>query len=258
MAVAAGGAGYSYASHAGVSRVAVLRRNCRRVGNAHGCIPRIAGAPGIFAAIVQVNVQLGIGMEFEDTQAVSGADQSLCAAGAEGEVRKLGGAEPADAVSGNALHAEIDLFTKQLEMSAGTATPAGARVVESAGAVRRGNCCRPGSLALASHLASRRVHNIGAGIGADYRAGEDAVAEGAEEAEDLVVAKARIRGGFENEIRGFVHRVAGCVERVIETTARSRSVDEEVLRSGNGSVRGSILVRSESAAANGGLRTLDG
>src|SRR6184192_1085631 len=147
------------------------------------------------------------------------ADQSLRTVGPESEVGKLRRAEAADAVSANPLYAKIDLLVEQGPVSAGAETAASSSVVESPNAAGSGNCCGPGGLARASHLGSSRIHNIGARVRADNRTGKDAIAEGADDTKDLVVAKARIDGGLEDEVGSLVNTVARRVERVVETAA---------------------------------------
>src|SRR5260370_30640205 len=63
------------------------------------------------------------------------------------------------------------------------------------------------------------------------RAWIDRMAEGADDSEQLLMSVPWIRRRLEHYVRGLVDRVAGSVERVIQTAASSRRINEEVLRS---------------------------
>src|SRR5207245_7059478 len=64
-----------------------------------------------------------------------------------------------------------------------------------------------------------------------------------QDAENLIVSPSRIVRRLHEEVRCPIDRIAGGIERVVQTTASSGSVDEEVCR--------------EVAATDGGLRCLD-
>src|SRR5262249_20994885 len=63
---------------------------------------------------------------------------------------------------------------------------------------------------------------------ADDGARINAVTEGADDSEHLVMAEARIDSGLENHVRSLVDGVSGGVEGVVKTAACAWGVDKEV------------------------------
>src|SRR5712692_1077989 len=149
------------------------------------------------------------------------ADQSLCAVGPKGDVRKLGRPITAYPVSSNALYAKVQLLVKEGPPRAGAETAARARVVECVNG-RRGGQLRTGAIetgnACAGARQRRTIQNHGAtavgGLWADHVTRIDAVPESADNAEDLIVAETRIEGCLDNEVGSFVYRIARGVKSV--------------------------------------------
>src|SRR5262249_10202181 len=144
-------------------------------------------------------------------------------------VGKLRGAEAADAVASNSLHAKIKFLVEQGPTGAGTSATTGARVIKRPGS--RSSTRGRGVGASSAGSGKRRAIKdriAGAHCGANDRARINAVAEGADDSEELVVAEAWIDSSLENHVGGFVDSVSGGVEGIIETAACARGVEEEV------------------------------
>src|SRR5450432_1233145 len=224
-------------------------RDRRSVSDRDGRITLIRGTPGVLGTSVKVNIQLRIGMELQPSKPVRRADQGLGAVGTRGQIGKLGGAVAADTIADDSLQAKIDLLGKQRDIQTGAHAATGGGTVASSGGAGSG-----GAIGARYYDWSYRFGKV-AGGGAHHSARKDSVAEGADDAEQLIVAPARIRGGLEDKIRRLVDRVAGGIERVEETSALAWSVDKEILGSGSDAGGRCTGESVKSAAADGGLRT---
>src|SRR5262249_21131188 len=136
----------------------------------------------------------------------------------------------ANAIANDGLDVEVDFLVPEGPKGAGAEAAAGDGIV-----VRASNAGSGGAVDRASE--SGRRSSAG---GADNRARINAVAEGADDAEDFVVAEAGIEGSLDDEVRSFVRRVAGCVEGVVKTAVGTGSELVEVLEGGDRSGRGSV------------------
>src|SRR5579864_5122031 len=206
---AAGSAG---AIHCGVGRAG---------GDVVEQVSGVAGAPSVFTTVIGKDVEFGRGVKLERSQAMGSADQGLSAVGPEGEVGKLSGAIAAYTVAGKTLYSKFQFLVQQRQPRACADTTAGARVIEGA----NGGWRCVGASSGGSGEGRAIQHHSSAGVGccrAYYVARIDAIAESAQNPEQFVVAKARIRSGLENHVGGFIDGVAGWIEGVQEAAGIAR------------------------------------
>src|SRR5579871_243976 len=117
-------------------------------------------------------------MGLERAESGSAANRSKRAIGARGDVRQLSAGVAADAVAAEEMNAEIEFFLEERPPHIDADASAGARVVEGAEGARSRASIRT------------RVGDAG------ERARIEAIAEGAEDAKDFVMAETRIECRF--------------------------------------------------------------
>src|SRR5271165_2878579 len=191
----------------------------------------VARAPSVLSAIVGIDVELGSGVPFEPGEAMEGANQGQGAVRTSGDVRELRRAIAPDAVAADNLKADVYLLVEQRPETADASTASSAAIVEGSKAANHSGS-RGGAKETAVLRKGRRSGNRIAGIGAYDAARINSVAERADYAKHLIVAKTRVRGCLKQKIRCLVHGVAVRVKGVEETAALSRSVEEEVAGDG--------------------------
>src|SRR6266849_225963 len=186
----------------------------------------VGRARGVFATSVSVDVELGVGVNFKGTQPRGAANWSEGAVRPRRYISQLSRAVAPDAVSSLEVSSEVNFFGHDGKASREAHTTADPGIIEGT---------RNGSRASASGGRKGRKGKITAGI--------NTIAEIAEDSHYFVVAPSRIEGRLHQQVGSSIEGVSGAIKGVVQTTACTGSVDEEV--------------RREIAPADGGLRSLD-
>src|SRR5579864_4738253 len=190
-------------------------------------------------------------MSLEAEHAVRSADQSLRAIGTDGQIRQLRRTVTPDAITGDRFPANVEFLVEQRHHKADTAAAAGAGVVQGANRTGRE---QSGKRARNADRSGGRLGVVG--LRADNAAGEDTIAEGAQDAEHFVVSPARIESGLDDEVRRFVDRVSRGIDEVFQAATRARCVNESIANRGDDAgVVGTY--RGEPSSADGGLWAFD-
>ncbi len=158
-----------------------------------------------------------------------GANQSERSIGTRRGIGKLRRAVASNAITRDALDAQVQVLVEDRECGAEAEAAAGARVVrrsESAYGCGRRAAHRAGYLSRSGVWQPGRVGVID--VAADHAARINPVAEQADNTERFVMTEARIGGGLEDKVRRLVDGVAGGVKRVEKTAALTGCVQEEV------------------------------
>ena len=115
-------------------------RNRRRLGDGDCVVASVACAPSVFQTVVSIDVELGSGVELESCQAVSGTDQRESAVGTSRGVGELRTTIAADAVTSDALDAEVYLLVEERPETADTEAAARGAAVRGAEAAHHCRC----------------------------------------------------------------------------------------------------------------------
>src|SRR5712692_2662823 len=154
------------------------------------------------------------------------ADQGLRVVWTNGQVGKLRRTVTADAVSCDRLDAEFQLLCQEWQTCAGAKATAGMGIIKRAESAWRGRAVHR-----AGHYRRRGWRwKVFCGR-TNHAARKDSVAEGADDSKKFVVAVCGVGSSLKDKVRCLVYGVTRRVKRVKQTTASSRSVDKEVLRS---------------------------